>query len=157
MRVQGHCEEEGKGMKTKGKIMAWALVAALAAFATPSMALAGMNDAGGGTTDGNAWTAITTSMTDASPSAVSGAAYTWNHTCGSANCPGYMDADGDGVCDNCGNVNGTGYADCQGFVDEDGDGVCDNHGNGSGCGTDAGNGYAYRHGNGVGCGTCCAG
>jgi len=31
---------------------------------------------------------------------------------------GFVDADGDGICDNCGNG--------MGFVDADGDGVCDN-------------------------------
>ena len=44
------------------------------------------------------------------------------------NCPGYVDADGDGVCDNYGT--GVGRA----FVDADGDGVCDNYGAGNaGC------------------------
>ena len=39
---------------------------------------------------------------------------------------GFVDADGDGVCDNYGA--GTG----RGFVDTDGDGVCDNYGTGTG-------------------------
>jgi hypothetical protein len=39
---------------------------------------------------------------------------------GSGTGTGFVDADGDGVCDNC---TGTG------FVDADGDGVCDNAGN----------------------------
>ena len=37
-------------------------------------------------------------------------------------CAGFVDADGDGVCDNRGTGRGAG------FVDEDGDGVCDNQG-----------------------------
>lgn len=46
--------------------------------------------------------------------------------------PNYVDADGDGVCDNCGSgyygrMNGNGGAN---FVDADGDGVCDNCGSG---------------------------
>jgi hypothetical protein len=39
---------------------------------------------------------------------------------------GFVDEDGDGVCDNCGLGRGNGA----GFVDEDGDGVCDNCGAG---------------------------
>ena len=50
----------------------------------------------------------------------------------SAACGGYTDADGDGICDNCGAARGWRY------VDADGDGVCDNCGTGagrrSGCG-----------------------
>ncbi|WP_302963717.1 hypothetical protein [uncultured Adlercreutzia sp.] len=37
-------------------------------------------------------------------------------------CPGYLDADGDGACDNC---VGAG-AECPGYLDADGNGVCDN-------------------------------
>lgn len=37
-------------------------------------------------------------------------------------CPGYFDADDNGVCDNC---VGAG-AECPGYADADGDGVCDN-------------------------------
>lgn len=47
---------------------------------------------------------------------------------------GFIDANDDGVCDNAGNGNGGG------FVDTNGDGVCDNFGNGGG----------YGSGNGVG-------
>ena len=39
---------------------------------------------------------------------------------------GFVDADGDGVCDNYGTGAG------RGFVDADGDGVCDNYGTGAG-------------------------
>lgn len=39
---------------------------------------------------------------------------------------GFVDADGDGICDNLGN--GRGYV----FTDADGDGVCDNWGSGRG-------------------------
>ena len=43
----------------------------------------------------------------------------------------YLDADGNGVCDNCGAAAGS----CTGYVDADGDGVCDYRGaNGSGRG-----------------------
>ncbi len=66
------------------------------------------------------------------------------------NGPGFVDADGDGICDNY----GTGYCGgggCgTGFVDEDGDGICDNagqgcggYGRGRGCG---GGGCAYGRG-----------
>lgn len=73
-------------------------------------------------------------------------------------CPGYVDADGDGVCDNYGTANcnhaqrwgnGAGQA-CPGFVDADGDGVCDNYGNGClhGNGNGACPGYVDADGNG---------
>lgn len=84
-----------------------------------------------------------------------------------ATCSGYIDENGDGICDNCGTNSGS----CAGFVDADGDGVCDNYGNGAGAGyvdsnndgvcdnygTGAGNGYGCRnggghHGAGHGCG-----
>lgn len=42
-------------------------------------------------------------------------------------CLGYVDADGDGVCDNV----GRGIGACLGYVDADGDGVCDNVGAGT--------------------------
>jgi hypothetical protein len=157
MRIRGHREKEGNDMKTKGKIMAWALVAALAAFAIPTMALAGTGGTSSSTAAGNTSPATVASTADVSSSAADVAASAWNQICGNTNCPGYVDADGDGVCDNCGAVNGVGNAGCPGYVDEDGDGVCDNRGNGCGYGVGAGNGNAYRHGNGVGCGGCCAG
>ena len=52
---------------------------------------------------------------------------------------GYVDADGDGICDNYG-TNGCGLG--AGYVDADGDGICDNYGT-NGCG---------RGGRGRGCG-----
>lgn len=62
--------------------------------------------------------------------------------CGTGRGPGFVDEDGDGVCDNCGNGRGrgSGFVDedgdgvCDNFVDEDGDGVCDNAGRGRGSG-----------------------
>lgn len=44
---------------------------------------------------------------------------------------GYVDADGDGVCDNAGTGCGL-YGAGRGYVDADGDGVCDNTGAGRG-------------------------
>jgi hypothetical protein len=46
---------------------------------------------------------------------------------------GFVDADGDGVCDNCGR-GGNPNAPRPNFVDENGDGVCDNCGAGGGQG-----------------------
>ncbi len=54
---------------------------------------------------------------------------------------GYVDEDGDGVCDNLG-TGGWG----PGYVDEDGDGVCDNLGTGA----RPQDGTGYRHGGGRG-------
>lgn len=76
-----------------------------------------------------------------------------------AGCVGFVDANGDGVCDNCGATSGTG---CGHFVDANGDGICDNHGtgcghgHGGGCGgnfVDAdGDGVCDNFGTGAGCG-----
>ncbi len=90
-------------------------------------------------------------------------------------CPGYVDRDGDGFCDNVGRGFCSGYADadgdglcdacgaaasaCPGYVDEDADGVCDNfasgscdgslgHGCGNGQGDGSGIGRGYGYGNG---------
>ena len=52
---------------------------------------------------------------------------------------GYVDADGDGVCDNY----GTGCGRGQYFVDADGDGICDN------CGTGRGQYFVDANGDGV--------
>jgi hypothetical protein len=43
--------------------------------------------------------------------------------------PNFVDADGDGVCDNNATCTGTGKGRRVNFVDADGDGVCDNIGN----------------------------
>ena len=59
-------------------------------------------------------------------------------------CGGYVDKDGDGICDNCGRPvhgNGCGY----GYVDADGDGVCDNYTQGK-----PGGGRGGRYGQGGG-------
>lgn len=62
-------------------------------------------------------------------------------------CPGYVDADNDGVCDNCAN----GRSACPGYVDEDNDGVCDNFASGS-CDGSLGHGCGNGQGDGSGCG-----
>lgn len=59
----------------------------------------------------------------------------------------FLDADGDGVCDNAG-VGTCLHPGCSGYVDADGDGVCDNYPNGNG--NDNGNGYGYGSSNGNG-------
>lgn len=70
-----------------------------------------------------------------------------NGACGT----NFVDADGDGVCDNygtnCPNPNGGGN-----FVDADGDGVCDNYGTyrqGAGNGANGGAGYGGQRGAGM--------
>lgn len=62
-------------------------------------------------------------------------------------CPGgYVDANGNGICDNCEAV---GYhGSCDYFVDADGNGVCDNLHNGNYCGNVNGNGGGYGARNG---------
>ena len=64
----------------------------------------------------------------------------------------FVDADGDGICDNYA-AGGCGYcgASCQ-FVDADGDGICDNYAAaGSYCGRGYGRGYGRHHGRGRHC------
>ena len=67
-------------------------------------------------------------------------------------CAGYVDENGDGVCDACGAEANA----CRGYVDENGDGVCDNYANGAGCGrgyVDADNdGICDNYGQGGACG-----
>jgi len=65
------------------------------------------------------------------------------HQAAMMNQTGFVDEDGDGVCDLCGNVPGSGEG--ANFIDEDGDGVCDNCG--SVIGGQAG---GYRTGEGKG-------
>lgn len=61
----------------------------------------------------------------------------------------YADADGDGLCDVCGAEHGsclTGEG--AAFVDADGDGICDNYGSGQGRGCGYGRGGPCGRGNG---------
>lgn len=65
-------------------------------------------------------------------------------------CSGYADQDGDGVCDNC----GMGRSHCQqggcpGYVDLDGDRVCDNRGISCRQGACRSQGYVDQDGDGV--------
>lgn len=66
-------------------------------------------------------------------------------------CPGgYVDADGNGICDSCEAAGYHGY--CDNFVDADGNGVCDNLHNGYYCGNVDGNGNNGNDGAGNGSG-----
>ena len=66
----------------------------------------------------------------------------WCASCGF----GFVDENGDGVCDHA----GTGNGNCSGYVDENGDGACDNAGSyaGSGQGAGYGSGHGSGHGGG---------
>lgn len=65
-----------------------------------------------------------------------------------AGCGGaFVDADGDGVCDNCGSYPWCGGAGGN-FVDADGDGICDNFQSGQGRGCGCGRGAQGGRGNG---------
>ncbi len=71
----------------------------------------------------------------------------------------YVDADGDGVCDNYGSGAGcTQSGGCGGqgacYVDADGDGVCDNCGSGAGCAQSGGCGGRPQDGTGMKWGHC---
>lgn len=65
--------------------------------------------------------------------------------------PGFVDEDGDGVCDHAGTGQGMGRGQGtgQGFVDADGDGVCDHAGTGQGMGRGRGTGFVDADGDGV--------
>ena len=60
---------------------------------------------------------------------------------------GFVDEDGDGVCDYYGTGRGSsqGCGQGAGFVDEDGDGVCDYFGTGRGSGQGCGQGRGQRN------------
>ena len=81
-----------------------------------------------------------------------GACQTLRDACSGWN---FVDADGDGVCDNWGSGNqrlrtpGCGLGQGQGFIDADGDGVCDNW-NGQGAGVQRGQGRGLGQGQGQG-------
>lgn len=60
-------------------------------------------------------------------------------------CGNYVDADGDGVCDNRGSGQGAGQGQGANYVDADGDGVCDNRG---GAGQGQGANYVDADGDG---------
>lgn len=68
-----------------------------------------------------------------------GNAFCLSGVCQTGSCSNYVDADGDGLCDNCDDSHGacqTGS--CTNYVDADGDGLCDNHSaNHDGCGNRA--------------------
>lgn len=77
-------------------------------------------------------------------------------------CTAYVDADGNGICDNCNAVHqGCNYVDengdgiCDNYaaggrgrycIDADGDGICDNYLTGNGCGRGRGRGYGCGRG-----------
>lgn len=61
---------------------------------------------------------------------------------------GYVDADADGVCDNCGAATYGGQGQGQGYIDADNDGICDNA-----TGTYCGRGYVDADGDGI-CDNC---
>lgn len=60
----------------------------------------------------------------------------------------FVDADGDGVCDNYADGAGCG----RGYVDADNDGVCDNYGHGGACGRGGNGAQGLGMGQGNGCG-----
>ncbi len=68
---------------------------------------------------------------DATPTAPLGGQYgrRWNQAAPNMTVPasGFVDVDGDGVCDNCGNALGT-NPEAPNYIDENKDGVCDHFG-----------------------------
>lgn len=68
-------------------------------------------------------------------------------------CAGYVDADGDGVCDTCGGGHGGGHGTCDGYVDVNGDSTCDNCGADHGVNSSACTDFTDADGDGL-CDTC---
>lgn len=129
----------------KKRTIAIALVVLLAIAAVPTIAFASAQ--GGAVTEPVVAQGVTTPV----PAVAQKAAEVASTAVTSA-CPGYADANGDGVCDSYATGACTGYG-CsgQGFVDANNDGVCDNYAGGAqggqGCGWGAG--YVDTDGNGT--------
>ena len=128
----------------KKRTVVIALVALLAVAAVPTIAFASAQ--GGATTTEPV---VARGIADSAPAAQK--AVEAASTAAPA-CPGYVDADNDGVCDNyaagtcAGQGNGRGQG--AGYVDADGNGTCDNYE----AGTCPGNGAGHGHGQGAGAG-----
>lgn len=128
----------------KKRTVAIALVALLTVAAVPTIAFASAQ--GGATTTEPV---VARGIADSAP--VAQKAVEAASTAAPA-CPGYVDADNDGVCDNyasgacAGQGNGRGQG--AGYVDADGNGTCDNYE----AGTCPGNGAGHGHGQGAGAG-----
>ena len=142
----------------KKKLAAVALAVALVSLAVPALAFAGgYGQAADGARQGRGACFALCQATEALGGSMADLATTAAAHCGrgcfdgaqnrsqgagcAASCNGYVDADGDGVCDACGNAAGS----CGGYVDQDGDGVCDRYGQG-GCGKGYGSGHGMGHG-----------
>lgn len=120
-------------MKTNTKLTVLATLGTVALGATLIGAVPAMaGGLGAGTGQGSPQGALS-QTTGGTPSARY-AADGWS------TCTGYLDADGDGVCDTCGNVASRAHHGCARYSDENGDGICDACANGA-CqagGSDAG-------------------
>ena len=138
-------------MKTRKSIaLAVATCAAACVIAVPTIAFAGGGSAAVGTaatepavaTAGRAAEKASLAQQDAT---VDVAAYGLDSAAGQG--AGFVDADGDGICDNWSGASGQSQGQGAGYVDANGDGVCDNW---SGA---AGQGQGWGH---HGCGAGCA-
>ena len=129
----------------KKRTVAIALVALLTVAAVPTIAFASAQ--GGATTTEPV---VARGIADSAP--VAQKAVEAASTAAPA-CPGYVDADNDGVCDNyaAGTCAQGGHQ--RGYVDADNDGVCDNYASGAcagqGNGRGQGAGYVDADGNGT--------
>lgn len=125
----------------KKTTIALIVTAALVALAVPALAFAnGMQQVWSHTAEAPAVVHHAPAPAAHGPLAsIADAAHSTVHS--NTACPGYADTDGDGVCDNCDNAQGS----CLGYVDGNGDGVCDNYG--SGC-YRSGHGHGNGHGGG---------
>lgn len=120
-------------MKTNTKLTVLATLGTVALGATLIGAVPAMaGGLGAGTGQGSLQGALS-QTTGGAPSARY-AADGWS------TCTGYLDGDGDGMCDTCGNVASRAHHGCARYSDENGDGICDACANGA-CqagGSDAG-------------------
>lgn len=170
----------------KKKLAAVALAVALVSLAVPALAFAGgYGQAADGARQARGACFALCQATEALGGSMADLATTAAAHCGrgcfdgaqnrsqgagcAASCNGYVDADGDGVCDSCGGFAASGdgaqgpapamrmptatalatprqrCGSCGGYVDQDGDGVCDRYGQG-GCGKGYGSGHGMGHG-----------
>lgn len=119
----------------KKRTVAIALVALLAVAAVPTIAFASAQGVAATTEP-----IVAQGMVDSVPAAQK--AVEAASTAAAPACPGYVDADGDGVCDNYATGACAQNGHHRGYIDANNDGVCDNYASGAcdgpGCGTGAG-------------------
>ena len=125
-------------MKNKKKILAIVILGLLVVALVPAAIFASGNGYGNGQAQVGiaATTNIGNNYVDANGDGICD-----NH---GTNCGNHVDANGDGICDNHG-------TNCGNYVDTNGDGVCDNYGTNGSYGHHGGRGMGHHNGGHHGC------